>query len=142
MADKISRARRSANMAAIRAQDTQPELVVRRLVYGLGYRYRLNVKTMPGKPDLVLRPLRKIIFMHGCFWHQHPSSHCADARPPQSNKSYWGRKLRRNVERDNEHLVALKHGQWKVLTIWECETNREAALLPKLRRFLSGGRQL
>lgn len=135
MADKISIARRSANMAAIRSSDTQPELVVRHLVYGLGYRYRVNAKTLPGKPDLVLRRLRKVIFVHGCFWHQHRSSRCADARLPRSNKTYWRQKFRRNVERDKQHCIALRREHWKVLTVWDCETKKERALLRKLTSF-------
>ena len=94
MADKISKTRRSANMAAIRSKDTSPELIVRRLVHSLGYRYRLHRHDLPGKPDLVFGPRRKIIFVHGCFWHMHPKANCLDARLPKSNTGYWAAEAR------------------------------------------------
>lgn len=139
MADKLSPYRRSANMAAIRGKDTKPELIVRRLVHALGYRYRLHVRDLPGKPDLVFRPRRKVIFVHGCFWHLHPDVKCLDSRKPKSNKSYWGPKLTRNVERDAVHAAALETAGWKVLVVWDCETKALAALSKRLVRFLGPG---
>src|SRR5688500_13677437 len=110
---------RSRCMAAIRGKDTTPELVVRRLVHSLGFRYRLHVKTLPGKPDLVLRPRRKVIFVHGCFWHLHRSG--CGARLPKSRLEYWGQKLERNRKRDAKHRRGLRAAGWQVLTVWECE---------------------
>jgi DNA mismatch endonuclease, patch repair protein len=136
MADKISRARRSQNMAAIRSKDMKPEIIVRRLVYSLGYRYRLHRKDLPGKPDLVFAPRRKVVFVHGCFWHLHPKSDCLDARRPKSNTGYWGPKLDRNVERDAHHVSALKSLGWKVMVVWECETKDTGRLSRRLQRFL------
>lgn len=114
----------------------KPELLVRRLVHGLGYRYRLHAKDLPGKPDLVFRSKRKIIFVHGCFWHAHDREGCLDGRRPKSNVSYWNPKLTRNKERDAEHVASLKAEGWKVLIIWECETELEGLLKRRLRQFL------
>src|SRR5258708_1775116 len=97
--DRLTRERRSWNMSRIRSTGTKPEMVVRRLVHAMGVRYRLHVKGLPGKPDLVFRRLRKVIFVHGCFWHQHPRMGCLDARLPKSSGGYWNQKLARNVTR-------------------------------------------
>ncbi len=136
MADTISKSRRSANMAAIRAKDTKPELIVRRIVTSLGYRYRLHRKDLPGKPDLVFGPRRKVIFVHGCFWHLHPKASCLDARRPKSNTHYWDEKLSRNVARDRRHIRELKTLGWDVFIIWDCETRDKGRLTERLRRFL------
>src|SRR5262245_26748245 len=98
--DKIAPKRRSANMARIRSVNTGPEMTVRRMAHGLGYRYRLHHRDLPGKPDLVFVAQKKIIFVHGCFWHQH--EHCREGRLPGSNSEYWQPKLTRNVRRDAE----------------------------------------
>ncbi|GAB4227728.1 MAG: very short patch repair endonuclease [Methyloligellaceae bacterium] len=136
MADKLSRERRSANMARIRSKDMKPEMAVRRMVHAMGFRYRLHRRDLPGKPDLVFPARRKIIFVHGCFWHQHPDPACRDARPPRSNTAYWGPKLARNVERDAEHQRALEAAGWQVLVVWECELKQSAELAERLRAFL------
>ena len=136
MVDKISPVRRSANMAAIHSTNTQPELTVRRLVHSLGYRYRLHCKYLPGKPDLVFRPRRKVIFVHGCFWHLHPAKNCLDARQPKTNQSYWSPKLQRNAERDREHVLKLRSEGWKVLVIWDCETRDSEKIIKRLIKFL------
>ena len=134
--DKISPFRRSANMARIRSKDMKPEMRVRRLVHSLGYRYRLHRKDLPGKPDLVFAPKRKVIFVHGCFWHLHPDTECVDARMPKSNIDYWKPKLERNVERDKQHIKALANDGWGSLVIWECETKDVAALRQRIVSFL------
>jgi len=134
MADTITPKRRSANMARIRSKDMKPELVVRRLVHSLGYRYRLHKKDLPGKPDLVFGPRRKVIFVHGCFWHQHEG--CPEGRVPKSNRSYWAPKLNRNVERDQRVQRELADAGWDVMVIWECETSDAEALKRRLRGFL------
>jgi DNA mismatch endonuclease (patch repair protein) len=121
-------------MAAIRSKDMLPERVVRRLVHSLGYRYRLHRKDLPGRPDLVFGSRRKVIFVHGCFWHLHKG--CIDARLPASNRSYWGPKLKRNVERDSQHLRNLKNAGWRVLVVWECETLDLSKLRQRLLYFL------
>ena len=135
MTDKLSPERRSANMAAIRSKDMKPEMLVRSLVHRLGYRFRLHRKDLPGKPDLVFGPRRKVIFVHGCYWHQHADPACLDGRPPKSNTSYWLPKLQRNIERDASNIEALEALGWSVMIIWECETRRDD-LAERLEAFL------
>jgi DNA mismatch endonuclease (patch repair protein) len=134
--DKISVAERSVNMRAIRSKGMKPEIAVRRLAHSMGYRFRLHRKDLPGKPDMVFPSRRAVIFVHGCFWHQHPDPYCKDARLPKSNKDYWWPKLSRNQTRDAEHEAALKTQGWRVLVIWECQTMDEAALKNLLKSFL------
>src|ERR1041384_5019799 len=106
-------------MRSIRKTNTRPELAVRRLAHALGYRFRLHRRDLPGKPDLVFPSRRAVIFVHGCFWHQH--ARCIDGRKPQSNVRNWGPKLDRNVQRDAEHIAALAANGWRAFVIWECE---------------------
>lgn len=136
MADKISARRRSQNMAAIRSKDTEPELAVRGLVHGLGYRYRLHRPDLPGKPDLVFGRLRAVIFVHGCFWHLHSQKGCVDSRKPKSNMAYWHQKLLRNTKRDKKHKAALRKLGWRVLVIWDCETKSSTFLTNRITQFL------
>lgn len=136
MTDNISPTRRSANMRAIRSKDMQPEMKVRSIAHAMGYRFRLHRKDLPGKPDMVFPSRRAVIFIHGCFWHQHPAPNCKDARPPKSNTAYWHPKLARNQARDGEHIAALQAQGWRVLVIWECQTKEEAALKQCLSAFL------
>ena len=124
---------RSANMRAIRGKDMLPELKVRSLVHKLGYRFRLHWKDLPGKPDLVFGPRRKVIFVHGCFWHSHK---CRIAHIPRSNQAYWGPKLERNKTRDGKNIEALQAEGWKALVVWECEARDERGLRKRLRAFL------
>ena len=138
MADTVVPARRSEIMSNIRATGTQPEMVVRRLVHSMGYRYRLHRKTLPGKPDIVFPSRRKAIFVNGCFWHQHPSANCKIAHTPQSNQDYWLPKLRRNVDRDAQHLAKLVELGWKVLTLWECEVDGCKCIRERIQQFLDG----
>jgi DNA mismatch endonuclease (patch repair protein) len=135
--DTISRERRSENMRRIRGKDTKPELIVRRALFGMGYRYRLHSAKLPGKPDLVFAKQRKVIFVHGCFWHNHRHSHCKIARLPKSNSRYWSKKFRRNVERDSMRRAELQRIGWKVLVLWECETLSIEKQLPRICRFLN-----
>lgn len=137
MPDTLSKSRRSRNMAAIRSTGMKPEMMVRSLVHGMGYRYRLHAKDLPGKPDLLFRSRKKIIFVHGCFWHQHQKASCKDGRAPKSNLGYWAGKLARNVERDACSVDALKAMDWRVLVLWECDILKDGAALEKrIRRFL------
>jgi DNA mismatch endonuclease (patch repair protein) len=137
LTDKLNPAARSDNMRAIKSKNMLPEISVRRIAYGLGYRFRLHVKDLPGKPDLVFRPRKKVIFVHGCFWHQHAKAKCLDGRLPNSNSAYWTKKLLGNVERDRRHVKALRQDGWRVLVIWECETKDEARLAKRLCAFLN-----
>jgi DNA mismatch endonuclease (patch repair protein) len=127
---------RSANMRAIRSKGTNPEMFVRRLVHGLGYRYRLHVPDLPGKPDLVFPKMRKVIFVHGCFWHLHKG--CRDGHIPKSRRDYWEPKLRRNAERDASHLKSLRKLGWKPLIIWECALKQSKRTEKRLIQFLNG----
>lgn len=138
MTDKITRAQRSENMSRIRSRDTKPELVVRRLLHRLGYRFRLHRRDLPGKPDITFPSRKSVIFVHGCFWHQHPKKNCADARPPKSNVSYWSPKLKRNVERDALHHEALRRMGWRSIVVWECETADPIKLSKKIKKILVG----
>lgn len=104
-------------MRRIKAQDTKPELVVGRLLYAAGYRYRLHAKDLPGKPDLVFRGRQKAIFVHGCFWHQHDKEACLNGRKPKTNTGYWYSKLDRNVQRDSKNQASLRDAGWSVMTI-------------------------
>jgi len=132
--DKLTPERRSANMRAIRSKGMKPELLVRRMVHALGYGFRLHRNDLPGKPDLAFIGRRKAIFVHGCFWHQHPG--CREGRPPSSNQQYWTPKLRRNVERDTKALSDLAERGWKTLVVWECEITDQPKLEGRLKRFL------
>ena len=132
--DRISPERRSANMSRIRSRDTTPEIIVRRLVHGMGFRYRLHVAKFPGKPDLVLRRLKCIIEVRGCFWHQHPR--CIDSHIPKTRIEYWKPKLRRNQQRDQENAVTLRKLGWRVCVVWECEVKNTEKLSKRLIRFL------
>lgn len=137
MTDKISPARRSQNMSRIRSVNTKPEFTVRRVAHGLGYRFRLHRKDLPGRPDLVFPRLKAIVFVHGCFWHQHEASDCLDGRLPKSRPDYWLPKLRRNVERDAQAIARLENDGWRVLVVWECETRDQQKLRQILASFLS-----
>lgn len=123
-------------MRRIKSKGMKPELAVRQLVHALGYRYRLHCKDLPGKPDLVFGPRRKVIFVHGCFWHGHNDPACGDGRMPRSNETYWLPKLARNKERDEANTAALQANGWSVLVIWECETRDLTALTARLQKFL------
>lgn len=127
-------------MAAIKSSGMKPEMMVRSLVHRMGYRFRLHAKDLPGKPDLVFRPRKKVIFVHGCFWHQHPKAECRDGRAPKSNLGYWAGKLARNVERDAENLERLKAMGWQALVLWECEILKDPENVQRRAAgFLGGG---
>ena len=128
-------------MSAIRATGMTPEVVVRKMVHRMGYRYRLHQRDLPGRPDLVFASRRKVIFVHGCFWHQHDLRTCKIVRLPKSNTSYWIPKLKKNAERDSQHYRSLKERGWAVLVIWECETADTESTEARLRRFLGDKQQ-
>lgn len=135
MSDVFDPAKRSAVMRRVKGRDTGPEKTVRRLLTGLGSRYRLHRKDLPGKPDIVMAGRRLAIFVHGCFWHGHD---CArGARVPKANRDYWLAKVARNRERDVASRAALEAAGWRVETIWECELKDEAALRARLARMLA-----
>jgi DNA mismatch endonuclease (patch repair protein) len=111
-------------MGRIRGRDTRPEMLVRCIIHGLGFRYRLHAKELPGTPDIVFRRRKVAIFVHGCFWHRHPDPTCKLARMPNSRIEFWQAKLDRNRERDLEVQAGLEALGWKVLVIWECQTSK------------------
>lgn len=134
--DTLNPKERSERMSRVRGTDTGPEMVVRRLVHSLGYRYRLHGKNLPGRPDLVFSRFRKVIFVHGCFWHRHPEPTCKLARLPKSRLEFWGPKLESNAQRDLRNLVLLRDSGWDVMTVWECQTKNTFELETRLRDFL------
>jgi len=134
MTDVHTPEQRSRNMSAIRGADTRPEMIVRSLAHRLGYRFRLHRRELPGKPDLVFPGRRKVIQVHGCFWHVHD---CRYGRvKPATNSGFWADKRTENAARDRRNLAALEAAGWDVLVIWECETRSLEALERKLRGFL------
>lgn len=133
--DVLTPEQRRLNMSRIRGKDTKPEMVVRRLVHSLGFRYRLHVTSLPGSPDLVFPSKRKVVFVHGCFWHRH---RCRLGKPtPSTRAAFWKAKLLRNVKRDRDARAALKKAQWKALVVWQCETRNAPLLSSRIVRFLS-----
>jgi DNA mismatch endonuclease (patch repair protein) len=121
-------------MARIRSRDTRPEILIRCLLHRKGYRYRLHVTALPGKPDLVFASRRCIILVHGCYWHRHPG--CRFTFTPKSHTEFWTRKFENNVERDSRIIRQLEEDGWRVLVIWGCETRKADALSTKLVGFL------
>jgi len=121
-------------MRAVKSKDTKPEMAVRQLLHRAGLRYRLHRKDLSGNPDIVFPSKKAVIFIHGCFWHQHPA--CRYAERPASNSAYWIKKLNRNMERDLKNVATLENNGWKVLILWECEIKKRD-VLDKVRRFLN-----
>jgi DNA mismatch endonuclease, patch repair protein len=136
MVDHITADQRSALMARIHGRDTRPEKFVRSMVHRMGFRFRIGTSSIPGKPDLVLRRHRKVIFVHGCFWHQHPG--CRRSARPRSGVRFWNTKLDRNIQRDEEVRTQLAREGWLFLIVWECETRDRPTLEAKLRHFFLG----
>jgi len=133
--DTLSPRQRSDCMRSVRGKDTTPELRVRTLVHSMGFRYALHSAKLPGKPDLVFTSRRKVIFVHGCFWHKHRCRHGSIA--PASNTDYWSKKLERNRLRDRKNVFQLKKEGWKVLVLWECSTKNLPSLEKRLTAFLT-----
>jgi len=138
MPDVVDRKTRSRMMSGIRGKDTAPELAVRRFLHSKGYRYRLHVGGIPGRPDIVLRRLKSVVFVHGCFWHRHPG--CRFAYTPKSNIAFWEKKFASNVTRDRLVRRQLRRDGWHALVIWGCEVNDRglARLLKGLRKKSDG----
>jgi DNA mismatch endonuclease (patch repair protein) len=132
--DVFTPAKRSEVMRAVKSTNTRPERAVRDMLWSNGFRYRLDARDLPGKPDIVFRGRRAAIFVHGCFWHGHD---CArGARVPKANREYWQGKIARNVARDAATLIALKAQGWRALVVWECQIKDRAALNRRLTKFL------
>ena len=133
--DRLTPENRSQLMSRIRSENTQPELIVRRLLWRMGYRYRTHPKDLPCKPDIVFRGRRQVVFVHGCFWHRHQG--CERTAIPKTKESYWLPKFDRTVQRDKDCENRLREIGWSVLVVWECETKNLALLESKLRDFMS-----
>jgi len=121
-------------MQRVKAKNTKPELAVRRLLHGLGFRFRLHDAKLPGCPDIVLKRYRTIVFVHGCFWHRHKG--CPRATVPETNKVYWENKFARNIERDKSNAAKLRKLGWRVIVVWECELKRPSSLTKRLTGYL------
>jgi DNA mismatch endonuclease (patch repair protein) len=134
--DTLTKAERSRRMSLIRGKDTSPELIVRRLLFAMGYRYRLHVKSLPGSPDIVLARYHAVVLVHGCFWHRHQKRGCRLARLPKSGLDFWLPKLESNRLRDIRVKVALRRLGWRVAEVWECELKNPSSLQRRLRYFL------
>jgi DNA mismatch endonuclease (patch repair protein) len=133
MADMLTPEQRSALMRRIPSRNTKPELVVRHVAHSMGYRYRLHKKGLPGSPDLVFVSRRKVVFVHGCFWHAHQ---CRNWRHPTTRQDYWAMRFAKNKLRDQRNVSDLKATGWHILVVWECETKSVKKLAARLRRFL------
>jgi DNA mismatch endonuclease (patch repair protein) len=125
MVDNVSKKRRSEVMSCVKSKDTGPEMRVRQFLHSHGFRYRLHVKDLPGKPDIVLPKYRKVLFVNGCFWHGHEGPNCKLARIPKSNVKFWKSKIQKNHERDSVNTKKLEKLGWKVLVVWECQINKQ-----------------
>lgn len=136
MADIVDKATRSRMMSRIRSKDTKPEMIVRRMLHGMGYRYRLHAKDLPGKPDIVFRSRKVAIFVHGCFWHNHQDPNCKRAKMPASRQEFWKPKLDANRDRDTRNAQQLEALGWTVLTVWECELAEFQLVQHRLTRAL------
>lgn len=135
--DLWSKAKRSEVMSKIRSKNTKPEIMLRKLLFAKGYRYRVHNKDLPGKPDIVLRKYRTAIFVHGCFWHYHQD--CREGRIPDTNTTFWKTKLSKNVIRDEKNKQALLADGWKVITVWECEIEKQTeSVLKSIELVLKG----
>ena len=137
MPDVVDQATRSRMMSGIRGKNTQPELRVRRFLHARGFRFRLHGTGLPGRPDLVLPRYRTAVFVHGCFWHQHPG--CRFAARPGTNSDFWQRKFKENRERDERQERQLRELGWRVCTVWECEGDEELQKLARNLREAAGG---
>lgn len=134
--DILTKRERSALMSRVRGKNTKPEMIVRRLVHSMGYRYRLHRTDLPGKPDIVFVSRKKLIFVNGCFWHGHLGKKCKLARIPKTRISFWTKKIDYNRSRDKRNATMLKAMGWNVLTVWECELKNIDAVKKKLASFL------
>lgn len=134
MTDTVSLEVRSKIMAKVKSTDTKPEMIVRRMIHSLGYRYRLHRPDLPGRPDLVFPSRRKVIFVNGCFWHNH--TNCAKVRIPETNREYWVDKIERNSERDKRNLSLLQESGWQAETVWECQLKDLESLKTRIIDFL------
>jgi DNA mismatch endonuclease (patch repair protein) len=136
--DRIDKKRRSWNMGQIKGRDTAPEVQVRSILHGAGYRFRLHGKDLPGKPDIVLSKHRTVVFVHGCFWHRHRG--CSNCSKPKSNVAFWEAKFFGNKKRDQQNIAKLQESGWHVIVVWECELVSPHTLRDRLISLLNHGK--
>lgn len=134
--DSVTSQQRSINMSRIHGKDTKPEIMIRKWLWSNGYRYRLHRKDIPGKPDIVLPGRKKVIFVHGCFWHKHQ---CKYFKWPRTNFEFWKKKIEENARRDNRNYQLLVENNWRYLVVWECETKTKSPekLFNKIKKYLA-----
>ena len=135
MADIYSKSKRSEIMSHISGRDSRMEISVRKALFSAGLRYRKNVKSLPGKPDVVLSRYKTVIFTHGCFWHGH--AECKASKLPDSRRDFWENKIKDNIERDKRNIQLLERNEWKVIILWQCELNNESKRHDRLIRLIS-----
>ena len=136
MTDVFSVEKRSKIMSSIKSYDTQPELMIRSLIHRMGYRFRLRNASLPGSPDIVLPRHKKVIFIHGCFWHGHQK--CKRSKRPNTNKEFWKHKLDNNVDRDKHQQRELNKLGWHYLVVWQCQIGKPETVRKRIKRFLDG----
>jgi len=129
MTDRLTPEHRSWNMGRIRGKNTKPEIIVRSILHRMGYRFRIDRRDLPGRPDLVLPKYHAALFVHGCFWHRHTG--CSNASTPKTRQSFWKKKFEENVSRDNKNTQLLKDAGWKVIVVWECEVKKDPHALSR-----------
>lgn len=132
--DKVSQNKRSEIMRSVKSKNTRPEMIVRSLLHSYGYRYRLHDGTLPGRPDIIFKSRKKVIFVHGCFWHRHKN--CKRASVPSSRQDYWIPKFQNTIARDKCNQKILVHNGWTYLIVWECEIGNPQELISRIREFL------
>lgn len=135
MTDIYSKVKRSQIMASISGKNTKPEIMVRKFLFRNGFRFRINVNTMPGKPDIVLRKYKTIIFIHGCFWHGHKN--CSKAKLPTTNTEFWTTKILGNIKRDIKLNSELKQQGWQIITVWECKTKNSKIFAKEMNKIIT-----
>ena len=134
MTDTLTVAERSRLMAKIKGKNTRPEIAVRSLLHRVGYRFRIHVSSLPGRPDIVLPKYRTVVFVHGCFWHRHKG--CKASTNPKSHKRFWSDKFARNIANDKKHRRQLRHMGWKVVTVWQCQLKRPDLVLRRINGII------
>lgn len=144
MADIVSRKKRSLMMAGIKGKNTKPEIIVRKALFALGYRYKLHNGKLPGRPDIVLKKYNAVIFVQGCFWHGHENCHLF--RLPKSRQTFWKNKIEGNITRDRKNLLLLQQAGWRICNIWECSVKNRSpdeinAVVARLSGWLAGNRK-
>jgi len=132
--DNLTKERRSRIMSKVNTKNTTPELIIRKYLFSHGFRYRVNVRKLPGSPDIVLSKYKTVIFVNGCFWHGHS---CRAGRKPQSNKSYWDKKIGDNIIRDHKNIEKLIMLKWKVIVVWQCEINTQVKGKERLEKLIN-----